>query len=90
MSGNIVPSADNQETGGGIKVSQILGSVGAGAGALGALAPITAPIAIPLSIISGLAGSIVSLFGGNLSMAEWKMMAQIKSRVDHRNKMGMK
>lgn len=90
MSGNIVPSADKQDQGGGIKVSEILGTVGAGSAALGALAPITAPITIPLGIISSLAGGIVSLFGGNLSMAEWRMMAMIKSRVDQRNKMGLK
>lgn len=84
MSGNVVPSADVTERGGAIKPSQILGTVGAASGALGALAPITAPVTIPLGIISGLAGSIAGLFGGNLTMDEWKMMAMIKHRVDSR------
>ena len=87
MSGNVVPSADIAERGGKIKVSQILGTVGAGAGAIGALAPITAPVAIPLGILAGLGSSIASLFGGNLSMEELKMVAMIKHRVSLRQQM---
>ena len=87
MSGNVVPSADVAERGAGIKASQILGTIGAGAGAIGALAPIASPIAIPLGILAGLGSSIASLFGGNLSMDELKMVAMIKHRVSLRQQM---
>ena len=59
-------------------------------GSLGALAPIAAPIALPLSLITGLGSQIAKLFGGRLTEGEMKMLHHIKGRVDHRTKNGMK
>ena len=92
--GIVVPNPPSKsvsfpDTGGAVKPSQILGAVSAGSGALGALAPIAAPIAIPLSILTGLGSSIASIFGGRLTEKEMNMLAMIKHRVERRKKMGL-
>ena len=94
MAGQVTPSpprtgTSTEDLGAGVKVSQILGTVGATSGAAAALAPFTAPITVPLGILSSLAGGIVGLFGGRLTAAEMQMIGQIKMRVDERKKMGL-
>ena len=72
------------QTGGAVKPSEVLGGI-SGISAAASAIPGAAIITAPLAAITGLAGTIAKLFGGNLTQKEMEMLGHIKMRVDKRS-----
>ena len=73
-----------QDLGGKVKASDVLGSISGIAAGTGALSGIAAPIAVPIAAIAGIGSAIAKLFGGGLTQGEINMVMKIKDRVDQR------
>ena len=79
------PSAFENDKGGAIKASSVLGSIGGIAAGASALSPATAIVTAPVAAIAGIGSAIAKLFGGGLTQSEMDMIMKIKDRVDKRS-----
>ncbi len=84
---HISPQAfEGDLTGGAVKPSSVLGSVGGIAGGVSAISPVLAPIAAPVAAIAGIGSAIAKLFGGGLTQSEMDMIMKVHNRVQQRKK----
>ena len=79
------PSAFENDKGGAIKASSVLGSIGGIAAGASALSPATAIVTAPIAAVASIGSAIAKLFGGGLTQSEMDMIMKIKDRVDKRS-----
>ena len=79
------PSAFQDDKGGAIKASSVLGSIGGIAAGASALSPATAIVTAPIAAVASIGSAIAKLFGGGLTQSEMDMIMKIKDRVDKRS-----
>ena len=79
------PSAFENDKGGAIKASSVLGSIGGIAAGASALSPATAIVTAPIAAVASIGSVIAKLFGGGLTQSEMDMIMKIKDRVDKRS-----
>ena len=79
------PSSFEDDKGGAIKASSVLGSISGIAAGASALSPATAIVTAPVAAIAGIGSAIAKLFGGGLTQSEMDMIMKIKDRVDKRS-----
>ena len=80
------PSAFENDKGGAIKASSVLGSIGGIAAGASALSPATAIVTAPIAAVASIGSAIAKLFGGGITSAEHAMIMRIHDRVQQRKK----